>query len=99
LQELENGEDDTLDVNMELASVVVNEPRLKVDLTKFVERHTFSFDDCLSEAVTNDEVYKITVQPLVATIFRQGKATCFAYGQTGSGKTYTMQVIPIAPHQ
>ena len=81
---------------MDNASVVVNEPRVKVDLTKFVERHTFSFDDCLNEAVTNDEVYKITVQPLVATIFRQGKATCFAYGQTGSGKTYTMQVTCVS---
>lgn len=72
--------------------LVVNEPKVKVDLTKYLEKHTFSFDDCLSDNVTNDEVYRSTVQPLVATIFKGGKATCFAYGQTGSGKTYTMQV-------
>ena len=27
------------------------------------------------------QVYRNTVQPLVATLFRGGKATCFAYGQ------------------
>ena len=35
------------------------------------------------------------MQPLVATLFANGKATCFAYGQTGSGKTYTMSPLPI----
>lgn len=33
--------------------------------------------------------------PLVPTLFRAGKATCFAYGQTGSGKTHTMGPLPI----
>ena len=73
------------------AALVVNEPKVKVDLTKFTERHTFAFDDALAEGVSNDEVYRSTVQPLVATTFKGGKSTCFAYGQTGSGKTYTMQ--------
>lgn len=41
------------------------------------------------------QVYKKTVQPLVHTLFNNGKATCFAYGQTGSGKTYTMSPLPI----
>eukprot|EP00798_Chlamydomonas_sp_ICE-L_P027409 gene27409-4703_t len=36
-----------------------------------------------------------TVQPLVGTLFRNGKASCFAYGQTGSGKTHTMSPLPI----
>jgi kinesin family protein 2/24 len=40
-------------------------------------------------------VYRKTVQPLVHTLFQNGKATCFAYGQTGSGKTYTMSPLPI----
>lgn len=55
----------------------------QVDLTRYVERHCFSFDDALDAAVSNDAVYRSTVQPLVATIFKAGKATCFAYGQTG----------------
>ena len=91
MQELENKEEDTVETDMVSGCVVVNEPKAKVDLTKYTERHNFTFDGCLNESVTNDDVYKITVQPLVTTIFRQGKATCFAYGQTGSGKTYTMQ--------
>ena len=51
----------------------MHEPRVKVDLTKYVEHHAFSFDDVLDEEVTNDAVYRSTVQPLVATIFRSGK--------------------------
>ena len=37
------------------------------------------------------QVYRNTVQPLVATLFRGGKATCFAYGQVccfASGQVY-----------
>lgn len=41
------------------------------------------------------QVYRVTVEPLVHTLFNNGKATCFAYGQTGSGKTYTMSPLPI----
>ena len=59
----------------------------QVDLTRYVERHIFSFDDALDAAVSNDAVYRSTVQPLVATIFKAGKATCFAYGQTGAQQT------------
>ena len=38
-----------------------------------MEHHEFSFDDVLDERVSNDAVYRSTVQPLVATIFRAGK--------------------------
>ncbi|KAK9812765.1 hypothetical protein WJX72_003335 [[Myrmecia] bisecta] len=94
-KELERDEEDVVRVDMHDASLVVNEIKVKVDLTQYTERHQFSFDDALHEGVSNDEVYRSTVQPLVATIFKGGKATCFAYGQTGSGKTYTMQPLPI----
>ncbi|KAK9821120.1 hypothetical protein WJX81_000795 [Elliptochloris bilobata] len=94
-KEVERGEEDAVEVDMADARLVVNEPRSKVDLTRYVERHAFSFDDALDAAVSNDAVYRSTVQPLVATIFKAGKATCFAYGQTGSGKTYTMQPLPL----
>ncbi len=40
-------------------------------------------------------MYNTTVQPLVQTLFRNGRASCFAYGQTGSGKTHTMSPLPI----
>ena len=47
------------------------------------------------ERVDNRQLYEQAVQPLVGTIFRGGKGTCFAYGQTGSGKTYTMSPLPL----
>lgn len=70
--------------------IVVHEPKLKVDLTKFLENQHFRFDYAFDETCSNELVYKYTAQPLVQTIFEGGMATCFAYGQTGSGKTHTM---------
>ncbi|XP_075528016.1 kinesin-like protein KIF2A isoform X5 [Dermacentor variabilis] len=70
--------------------IVVHEPKLKVDLTKFLENSTFRFDYAFDETANNELVYKYTARPLVQTIFDGGMATCFAYGQTGSGKTHTM---------
>ncbi|XP_059648372.1 kinesin-like protein KIN-13A isoform X2 [Cornus florida] len=77
------------------AYLIVHEPKLKVDLTAYVEKHEFCFDAVLDELVTNDEVYRVTVEPIIPTIFQRTKATCFAYGQTGSGKTFTMQPLPL----
>ncbi|KAG6575068.1 Kinesin-like protein KIN-13A [Cucurbita argyrosperma subsp. argyrosperma] len=87
-------EDDIVSV-CDNASLTVHEPKLKVDLTAYVEKHEFCFDAVLDEQVTNDEVYRVTVQPIIPIIFERTKATCFAYGQTGSGKTFTMQPLPL----
>lgn len=70
--------------------LTVHEPKLKVDLTKYLENQHFRFDYVFDETCTNELVYKFTAKPLVKTIFEGGMATCFAYGQTGSGKTHTM---------
>ena len=56
LQEKERGEDDIVEVNMHDSYVMVNETKVKVDLTKYVERHQFNFDESLDEYVTNDQV-------------------------------------------
>jgi len=64
--------------------------REKVDLTKYIEEYTFTFDQVFDENVSNEELYMRTVQPLVSAAFQGCKVTCFAYGQTGSGKTHTM---------
>jgi len=79
--------------------LTVYEPKLKVDLTAYVEKHEFCFDAVLDEHVSNDEVYRETVEPIIPIIFQRTKATCFAYGQTGSGKTYTMQPLPLRAAQ
>ncbi|KAM6989906.1 kinesin-like protein KIF2C [Tautogolabrus adspersus] len=71
-------------------TLLVHEPKQKVDLTKYLENQIFHFDYSFDESATNDLVYKFTAKPLVQSIFEGGMATCFAYGQTGSGKTHTM---------
>jgi kinesin family protein 2/24 len=76
-------------VSCQGSAVVVREPRLKVDLTRYIDEHTFHFDDAFEEGVSNCELYKQCVFPLVsAFVSDNAKCTCFAYGQTGSGKTY-----------
>lgn len=70
--------------------LVVNEPKVKYDLTPYTERHQFTYDCVLDENSNNALVYQHCCSKLIDTIFNQGNATCFAYGQTGSGKTHTM---------
>ncbi|KAK3160822.1 hypothetical protein QOZ80_1BG0065290 [Eleusine coracana subsp. coracana] len=93
-KEISRKEEDIIDVHNS-QFLTVHEPKLKVDLTAYVEKHEFCFDAVLDEHVTNDEVYRETVEPIIPIIFQRTKATCFAYGQTGSGKTYTMQPLPL----
>ncbi|XP_038693143.1 kinesin-like protein KIN-13B [Tripterygium wilfordii] len=92
-KELAKNEEDIIDTHSN--SLTVHETKLKVDLTEYVEKHEFVFDAVLNEEVSNDEVYRETVEPIVPIIFQRTKATCFAYGQTGSGKTYTMKPLPL----
>jgi len=70
--------------------VTIHEPKLKVDLTKYLENQHFRFDYAFDETTDNELVYKYTAKSLVQSIFEGGMATCFAYWQTGSGKTHTM---------
>ncbi|XP_058083637.1 kinesin-like protein KIN-13A [Magnolia sinica] len=93
-KELSRKEEDIVTV-YDNAYLTVHEPKLKVDLTAYVEKHEFCFDAVLDEHVSNEEVYRVTVEPIIPTIFQRTKATCFAYGQTGSGKTFTMQPLPL----
>lgn len=71
-------------------SVIVREPKLKVDLTRYVEEHNFVFDHSFDETISNEQLYSGCVRQLIDAIFQGAKCTCFAYGQTGSGKTFTM---------
>lgn len=41
MQELEKCETDVLECDSQAACLFVNEPKTKVDLTKYIERHTF----------------------------------------------------------
>ncbi len=39
-------------------NVVVHEPKLKVDLTKYLENQNFRFDYAFDDSVTNETVYR-----------------------------------------
>lgn len=71
-------------------TITLLEPRQKVDLTRYIEKHRFTYDLVLDDRKSNRDVYEEACKPLIETVFEGGCATCFAYGQTGSGKTYTM---------
>ncbi|CAF2531021.1 unnamed protein product [Rotaria sp. Silwood2] len=70
--------------------VIVHLPKVKVDLTKYIDNQKFRFDYGFHETCNNELVYHFTAQPLVQSLFQGNNPMVFAYGQTGSGKTYTM---------
>lgn len=70
-------------------TIVVKEAKAKLDLTRYVEEHNFTFDGVFDQSCSNAVVYQKTLRPLVNFTMQGLKVTCFAYGQTGSGKTYT----------
>ena len=88
--EREEGLIDVLQSDTSRALMTMNEPKVKVDLTKYIEKHTFRYDLVFDEHENNQTVYDKTARQLLQTVFEGGNTTCFAYGQTGSGKTYTM---------
>eukprot|EP01018_Ginkgo_biloba_P001654 Gb_33090 [translate_table: standard] len=101
-KEIAKKEEDIITIEPNCSSLTVHETKLKVDLTAYVEKHEFVFDAVLDDQVSNEEVYQVTVEPIVPTIFQRTKATCFAYGQTGKflgGKTFTMQPLPLKAAQ
>ena len=71
-------------------TIIVKELKNKVDLTKYIEEHKYTFDRTYDENSTNQLIYIEMLQPMIEAAFNKTKITCFAYGQTGSGKTYTM---------
>eukprot|EP01017_Pseudomicrothorax_dubius_P047285 TRINITY_DN846_c0_g5_i3.p1 TRINITY_DN846_c0_g5~~TRINITY_DN846_c0_g5_i3.p1 ORF type:complete len:688 (+),score=192.66 TRINITY_DN846_c0_g5_i3:94-2157(+) len=92
-KELAKNDVDIIDVRDEY-TVAVREVKTKVDLTKYIEEHVFTFDRVFDDSTTNEQLYYTAVRPIVDAAFAKAKVTCFAYGQTGSGKTFTMMGDP-----
>ncbi|CAG9331535.1 unnamed protein product [Blepharisma stoltei] len=89
-KEEKNGEIDALSCANPV--IMIHEPKLRVDgITKYLENHTFQFDNTYGETEDTKTVYDSSIRPLCPFILQGGTVTCFAYGQTGSGKTYTMR--------
>lgn len=76
-KELEKGDKDMAPISG-TRSLQINEPKLRLDLTKYTEQHSFTFDDVFDLNCPNALVYERTALPLVHYIFKGGKATCFA---------------------
>ena len=55
-KERERGEEDVVDVDMRAGGLTVMETKVRVDLTKYQERHQFNFDCTLDAHVSNEEV-------------------------------------------
>jgi kinesin family protein 2/24 len=66
--------------------VIVHLPKVKVDLTKYIDNQKFRFDYTFHETSHNELVYHFTAKPLVQSLFQGNNPMVFAYGQTGSGK-------------
>ncbi|KAK1892835.1 Kinesin-like protein KIF24 [Dissostichus eleginoides] len=94
--ECRRGETDVLTTPSE-ECVIIHESKEAVDLTQYILKHRFYFDQVFGEESSNEEVYQRTAYPLVQHMLNGGKATCFAYGQTGAGKTHTMLGSPVRP--
>ncbi|CAD5116844.1 DgyrCDS5688 [Dimorphilus gyrociliatus] len=91
-KEIKKGDVDVVEMENpeEKISLIVREPKLAMDLSRYVIEHVFNFDSIFDAECSNYSVYNTSVQPLVQHVFNRGTSTCFAFGQTGSGKTHTL---------
>ncbi|WUR02302.1 kinesin-like protein (KIF2C) [Vairimorpha necatrix] len=85
---LKDENDDAVDICEN--QLTVNEPKLKVDLQSYTEKHEFIFDEVFEKTCSNDFVYNKTLSSIVKHVNEGGCGAIIAYGQTGTGKTYTM---------
>jgi len=56
-------------------TLAIKELKEKVDLTKYIEEHHFTFDQVFDDGTTNEDLYIETVQPLVSAAFQGSKVT------------------------
>lgn len=57
----------------------------------------YSFDHVFPAEATNEEIYRLMVQPRVAPALSGINGTVFAYGVTSGGKTHTMSGVKGQP--
>lgn len=53
----------------------------------------FTFDAVYDSKCSQEDVYNLSIRPLVDSVLTGFNCTIFAYGQTGTGKTFTMEGI------
>ena len=89
-KEISKGENDIISTK-NYSQVIVSEQKVGLDLTKYIDKKEFIFDNAYDEFSNNEFIYIQNIRPMIFNAFYfKSKITCFAYGQTGSGKTFTM---------
>ena len=89
-KEITKGETDIISIK-DNSRVIVSEQKVGLDLTKYIDKKEFLFDNAYDESLNNEFIYMQNIRPMIFNAFYfKSKITCFAYGQTGSGKTFTM---------
>jgi len=74
----------------ERPGIVLSIPAPAGGRRKDATEHSFDFDQVMSPATTQDEVFT-EIEPLLQSVMDGFRLCIFAYGQTGSGKTFTME--------
>ena len=89
-KELNKNETDVISIK-DNSRVILSEQKIGLDLTKYIDKKEFLFDNAYDEFSTNEDIYKQNIRPMIyGAFYGKYKITCFAFGQTGSGKTFTM---------
>ena len=89
-KEISKNETDIISIK-DNSKVIVSEQKVGLDLTKYIDKKEFIFDNAYDESSNNEFIYIQNIRPMIFNAFYlKCKITCFAYGQTGSGKTFTM---------
>lgn len=65
------------------AHVYLHEPKVRLDMSKDINTHRFSFDHVFDENASNADIYDANVNDLIKNLFKGGRVSLFAYGQTG----------------
>ncbi|KAJ1470288.1 P-loop containing nucleoside triphosphate hydrolase protein, partial [Baffinella frigidus] len=63
----------------------VLEYKKRLDLSEYVEQHDFIFDEVLSEACSNKDVYQRTTRELVEYVCKEGKTYTMMGGKSQPG--------------
>ncbi|CDR93923.1 kinesin-like protein, putative [Babesia bigemina] len=91
LSDLEKARGDTDVVLCNNTTAIIEELKLRIDGSTYIDRYEFRVDRFYDEHADNQLIYEEYVKPLVEFAFKEQKTcSCFTYGQTGSGKTFTM---------
>jgi hypothetical protein len=79
--------------------VLVNEVKVKVDLTKYTERHQFNFDEALDENVSNDQVRRQLHAAARAFAEAEEQASAFTDAGHAAGSHHWLNVGTAAAWQ